>query len=104
MARRYRYAFAKKKEAAKGKLSVGLAAASVILFAAAVLTSFILEGGYGFVVGGISLFAALLSIYGFIMGLASFSEEKRMHRTSIIGSIVNGIVMIGWLCFFLMGL
>ena len=28
MARRYRYAFAKKREAAKGKWSVGLAAAS----------------------------------------------------------------------------
>ncbi len=103
MARRYRYAFAKKKEAAKGKLSVGLAIASFVLFGAAVLTAFFLEGSYGFVVGGISLFAALLSIYGFIMGLVSFSEEKRTHRTSIIGSIVNGILMVGWLCFFLMG-
>lgn len=103
MARRYRYAFAKKKEAAKGKLSVGLAIASFVLFGTAVLTAFFLEGGYGFVVGGISLFAALLSIYGFIMGLVSFSEEKRTHRTSIIGSIVNGILMVGWLCFFLMG-
>lgn len=103
MARRYRYAFAKKKEAAKGKLSVGLAIASFVLFGTAVLTTFFLEGSYGFVVGGISLFAALLSIYGFIMGLVSFSEEKRTHRTSIIGSIVNGILMVGWLCFFLMG-
>ncbi len=103
MARRYRYAFAKKKEAAKGKLSVGLAIASFVLFGTAVLTAFFLEGSYGFVVGGISLFAALLSIYGFIMGLVSFSEEKRTHRTSIIGSIVNGILMVGWLCFFLMG-
>ena len=33
MARRYRYAFAKKREAAKGKWSVGLAAASLVLFA-----------------------------------------------------------------------
>ena len=103
MARRYRYAFAKKKEAAKGKLSVGLAIASFVLFGTAVLTAFFLEGSYGFVVGGISLFAALLSIYGFILGLVSFSEEKRTHRTSIIGSIVNGILMVGWLCFFLMG-
>lgn len=103
MARRYRYAFAKKKEAAKGKLSVGIAIASFVLFGTAVLTAFFLEGSYGFVVGGISLFAALLSIYGFIMGLVSFSEEKRTHRTSIIGSIVNGILMVGWLCFFLMG-
>lgn len=103
MAKRYRYAFAKKKEAAKGKLSAGLAVSSFVLFLAAVLLSVLLEGEYGFVVGGICLFAMLLSIYGFIMGLLSFSEEKRAHRTSIIGSIVNGIIMVGWLGFFLMG-
>ncbi|MGN8631433.1 hypothetical protein ACTNEW_07575 [Blautia sp. HCP3S3_G3] len=103
MAKRYRYAFAKKKEAAKGKLSVGLAVASLLLFITAVLFSFRMEGEYGFVVGGICLFAMLLSVYGFIMGLLSFSEENFAHRTSIIGSIVNGIVMVGWLGFFLMG-
>ena len=36
MARRYRYAIIKKKEAAKGKLSVGLAIASLLLFGGAV--------------------------------------------------------------------
>ena len=36
MARRYRYAIIKKKEAKKGKLSVGLAIASLLLFGAAV--------------------------------------------------------------------
>lgn len=103
MAKRYRYSFVKKKEAEKGKLSVGLAAASLILFLAAVLTAFALNGAYGFIVGGICLFATMLSVYGFIMGLLSFSEEKRTHRTSIVGSILNGIIMVGWLGFFLMG-
>ena len=102
MAKRYRYSFVKTKEAEKGKLSVGLAA-SLILFLAAVLTAFALNGAYGFIVGGICLFATMLSVYGFIMGLLSFSEEKRTHRTSIVGSILNGIIMVGWLGFFLMG-
>ncbi len=44
MARRYRYAFAKKREASKGKWSVGLAAASLVLFiAAVVLALFLME-------------------------------------------------------------
>lgn len=103
MAKRYRYSFAKTRESGKGKLSVGLAAASLLLFVAAVLTSYGLNETYGFIVGGICLFATLLSVYGFIMGLSSFSEEKRMHRTSIVGSILNGIIMVGWLGFFLMG-
>ena len=97
MARRYRYAIIKKKEAAKGKLSVGLAIASLLLFGGAVGIAYVLEGSYGFIVGGICLFAALLS------GISSFSEEKCTHRTSIIGSILNGIFMVGWLAFFLMG-
>ena len=104
MARRYRYAFAKKKEAQKGKLSTGLAIASLILFAAAVLLDFFLKGNLGYIVGGISLFAMFLSIYGFAMGLLSFSEENRTHRTSMVGSIANGIIMIGWLGIFLMGI
>ena len=103
MAKRYRYAFVKKKEAGKGKLSTGLAAASLLLFGAAVMTAFFLEGKLGFLVGGFGLFAMLLSVYGFIMGLSSFSEEDRNHKTSIIGSIANGIIMVGWLGIFLMG-
>ena len=103
MAKRYRYAFAKKKEARKGKISTGLAAASLLLFGAAVTTAFFLEGELGFIVGGIGLFAMLLSVYGFVLGLSGFSEKDRNHRTSIIRSIANGIIMVGWLGIFLMG-
>ena len=104
MARRYRYAFAKKKEAQKGKLSTGLAAASLILFITAVLLAFFMNGEFGYIVGGVSLCAMLLSIYGVAMGLKIFSEENRTHRTSMIGSIANGIIMIGWLGIFLLGI
>jgi hypothetical protein len=104
MARRYRYAFAKKKEAGKGKLSVGISAASFLLFIADVLLAPNLQGNLGFLVGGIGLFAMLISVYGFIVGLRSFSEEDRMHRTSIVGSILNGIFMVCWLGIFLMGM
>ena len=103
MAKRYRYAFAKKKEAGKGKLSAGLAAASFLLFFAAVMLAFFLEGSYGFIVGGVSFFAMLLSVYGFIMGLLSFSEVNRKHTTSIVGSIGNGVIMVCWLGLFLIG-
>ncbi len=104
MAKRYRYAFAKKKEAQKGKLSTGLAVASLVLFVIAVLLSFFMNGSFGYIVGGVGLCAMLLSVYGFAMGLMSFAEEGRTHRTSMIGSIANGIIMIGWLGIFLMGL
>lgn len=103
MAKRYRYAFTKKKEARKGKLSTGLAAASLLLFVTAVLLALFMEGTYGFIWGSVSLFAMLLSIYGFITGLMSFSEENRNHKTSMIGSIANGVILVGWIGIFLMG-
>ena len=95
MARRYRYAFAKKREAAKGKWSVGLAAASLVLFIVAVVLALL--------IGGTGLFAMLLSAYGFALGLSSFSEENRKHRTSMIGSILNGVILVIWLGLFLSG-
>ena len=76
MARRYRYAIIKKKEPGKGKLSVGLAIASLLLFVAAVAVAYIApQGKFGFIVGGLCLFAVLLFAYGFVMGLMSFSDE-----------------------------
>ena len=99
MAKRYRYAFAKKREAQQGKLSAVLAAVSLVLFVTAVLLAFFLQGQYGYIVG-----AMLLSVYGFAMGLKSFSEENRTHKAGMIGSIANGIIMIGWLGIFLMGI
>lgn len=104
MAKRYRYAFTKKREAQKGKLSAVLAVVSLVLFVTAVLLAFFWQGQYGYIVGGISLCAMLLSVYGFAMGLKSFSEENRLHRTSMVGSIANGIIMIGWLGIFLLGI
>ena len=50
MARRYRYAIIKKKEPGKGKLSVGLAIASLLLFVAAVAVAYIAQGKFGFIV------------------------------------------------------
>ncbi len=103
MARRYRYAFVKKKEASRGKLSIGCAAGSLLLFVAAVVVSMILKGKYGFIVGGVCIFAGLVSCYGFLMGLSGFSEENCKHRTCIVGSIVNGIIVVGWVALYLLG-
>ena len=44
MAKRYRYAFTKKREAQKGKLSAVLAVVSLVLFVTAVLLAFFFAG------------------------------------------------------------
>lgn len=64
-----------------------LAAVSLVLFVTAVLLAF-LQGQYGYIVGG-SVFAQCFCLYGFAMGLKSFSEENRTHKAGMIGSIAT---------------
>lgn len=80
-----------------------MAAASLVLFVAAILVAFVRDGNGGVITGGICIFAMLLSVYGFIQGLRSFSIEHTAHRFSIIGSIANGMIMVSWLGLFLIG-
>lgn len=105
MAKRYRYAFARQKEAEDGVFSAILAGVSLSLFFIAVLVSCIFRGAgvSGPVIGGLSICGILLAIYGFIQGLRSFSAKARSHTFSTVGSIANGVIMIGWLGLYLTG-
>ena len=105
MAKRYRYAFARQKEAEEGCLAAVLAGVSIALFVASLIVSCVFggKGIAGPVMGGMCVCGTLLSVYGFIQGLKGMSHEKRRHTYSKIGAVANGIIMIGWLGIYLMG-
>ena len=90
MARRYRYAFAKKKEAQKGKLSTGLAAASLILFITAVLLAFFMNGEFGYIVGGVSLCAMLFGRKQNPQDQYDRINCKRDHYDRMAGNFPSG--------------
>lgn len=106
MAKRYRYAFARQREAEGGVLSVGLAGSSVLMFVIALILSCAYqgEGISGPIMGGLSVCGALLSLYGFIQGMRSISRSNQSHLYGTAGSIANGLIVIGWLWLYLMGL
>lgn len=104
MARVKRYKFAKKKYAKNGQISTILAAVCLALLLLASIVSFALRGNAGVFVGGIALMAMLLSIYGFYLGLKGFSEKDCSSLFCIIGAIANGLIMVGYLAIFLMGI
>lgn len=106
MAKRYRYAFAQQKQAEGGVYSVVLAVLSFVLFLAAVAVSFFGQEYVAsqVVIGGISVGAALLAIYGFFMGMISFSAKDRIHSLCTAGAIANGLLMVGWLGLYLIGI
>lgn len=104
MARRYRYSFTRRRESGKGKGSIVLSILSAVLFVVAVGFTVFAPADYLFVAGGICLFAAFVSVYGFILGLIGFSEPDAAHNTCIAGAIANGVIMIFWLGMYLGGL
>ena len=103
MARRFRYSFAKQQESQKGRLSVWLMLASLVLFAAAVAVSGRFSGKLSVIPGVLGIFAALLNLYGFILGLSGFSDPGKKHHASIVGSIANGILLVGWIGLYQLG-
>ncbi len=104
MADKKKYRFVEKVQSRDGKLATALAGASALLFVLVVIISFAAGGKAESFVGGLALTAALLSVYGFYVGMRSFSEKNVSSKFSLIGSILSGIIMIGWLTLFLVGL
>ena len=94
----------KKKHTKDGIISSILALASFLLFAGACICSMVLRGKGGLYLGAMGILAMGLSIYGFLLGLKSFSEENRNFLYSKTGSVANGILTVIWLTMFLIGI
>jgi len=103
MAKKYTYSFAMKRQSEQGITSSILAGISILLFLIAAILSFVFQGEGGLYLGAMGLCAMCISIYGFGIGLKSFSKENRIYTFSKIGAIANGVLMIGWLGLFLTG-
>lgn len=103
MAKKYTYSFAKKKPSRESIVSSIMALISLLLFVAAAILSGVLGGKGGTYLGAIGLTAICISVYGFWVGLKSFSIPDCSYRYSKIGSVANGIFMIGWFALFLSG-
>lgn len=102
--KRYKYAFAKQKHAQKGIVSSCFAGLSFTLFCISSFVSLVYHGKGGIFLGAIGLAAMGLSVYGFVLGLKSFSEKNRDQLYCKIGSVSNGILMVIWLALFLLGI
>lgn len=103
MRRKYKYAFTRKKETEGGFTSLIFGGCSLVLFLAAAGISFFWEGHAAQWVGALGVMAILFSVCGFSIGLKSFQEKDRSYRFSAIGAMANGIISVGWLALFLIG-
>lgn len=104
MKRRYKYAFTRQEGTEGGYASVLFAALSLITFLAAAGISVFYKGNAESWLGALGVMAILFSGYGFYIGLESFREKDKNYKNSVFGSLSNGILLVGWLALFLIGI
>ena len=102
--KRYKCSFTKKRHTRGGVESSILALMSGLLFFGAAICSLVMSGQGGMYLGAMGILALGLSVYGFILGLKSFSEQNRAFLYSKIGSVANGVLMVIWIALFLVGI
>ena len=71
---------------------------------ASVLLPLVFHGKGGMSVGAMGLAAMALSVYGFVLGLRSFSQKNRNQLYCKIGAVANGSLMVLWLALFFVGI
>ena len=102
--KRYKYSFTKKRHTRGGVESSILALVSCLLFLGAAICALALNGQGGMYLGALGILTLGLSVYGFILGLKSFSEQNREFLYSKVGSVANGVLMVIWIALFLVGI
>ena len=99
-----RYKFVKKEQSKGGRDATIMAGIAAALFLVSIAIAYFMEGQAGVFVGGFSLVAALISVYGFIVGMRSFGEKDVSYLLTVVGSIGCGIIMVAYLTLFLAGI
>lgn len=102
--KKYKYAFARQQHSQKGIISTVFAGVSLGIFCISSLCALIFHGKGGIYLGAMGLIAMVLSIYGFVLGLRSFSQKNRNQLYCKIGAVANGSLMVLWLALFLVGI
>lgn len=105
MADKRRYRFTKKEQSKDGIFSFRMAILSFLLLVVDVIFSFARGGKAGYLAGVIALVAFLFAVYGFYIGMKSFSDNKKASPLfPVIGSISSGVLVVIWMTLFLSGI
>lgn len=104
MAKRKIYSFEEKRHSQRGITSTVLGIAALLIFLVLIYIACYYNGSGGAYLGSIGLTAMVLTVYGLICGLRSFQERNKIYTFSKIGSILNGILIAGWIGLILFGI
>jgi len=104
MAKKATYSFTEKRNAKGGVIATGLGVLSLLAFLILAGVAYAFKGQGGIYLGTIGLTAMIISICGLIIGLVSFGEEDKTYFYSKLGSVLSGLIMVGWISVILIGI
>jgi uncharacterized membrane protein YadS len=93
-----------KKVAPAAKESLIFSAASLGLLILDILLSCAMNGNGGAILGAIGLFAMLVAMYGFYLGVRAVSDRGTNYLITALGTIFAGIMSIIWIGIFVLGM
>ena len=93
-----------KKVAPAAKESLILSTVSLSLLVADVIISCAMKGNGGALLGAIGLFAMLVAMYGFYLGIRAVSDRGTNYLITALGTIFAGIMSIFWLGVLFLGM
>lgn len=103
MAKRKMYSFEETRHSQRGITSTVLGIVALLVFLILIYVAAYYEGNGGAYLGSIGIAAMILTIYGLVCGLRSFQEKNKIYTFSKIGSILNGVLIAGWIGLILLG-
>ncbi|MBQ9119868.1 MAG: hypothetical protein IJY09_07455 [Lachnospiraceae bacterium] len=96
--------FQGRKYSKRGVASMLLSLVALAGFIAASVLSGMAKGEGGLLLGYLGMGTLIVSIIGFVLGIKSFKEQDILYFQPIFGSVVNGILMIGFVSLYLIGM
>ena len=82
------------KYARGGRISSTIGLCNLALMFLTITMAVMENGKSGMYIGIIVIITFILSIFGFVIGIRSFSEENKFYRFSYIGTVINAAIWI----------
>ena len=102
--RRKGYKFTSKSHTKRGLISSGIGFFSLLLLGGLFYLSYQEAGNmaaYGGFLGFLSMLGAAV---GLILAMKSFHEEDKFYLFSYVGCVLNGMLLVGWIILYILGM
>ena len=97
------YGVVKYGPARKGILSIVLGLVAMAMFVVILYLALKNSDGLAAIWGAVALIAVVVSVYGIWNGIRSRHEPNRTYTVSVIGVVLNLVVLVGFLSVFILG-